>query len=328
MKIFSLIIILIFSSVGFAKAQIGGENIYPFLRLCISGNYASLGGFVPSADFRGVNSVKANPALLDSLDDKTLSLNYISYLADIKYGSFSYAGKIKNAIILAGGIDFFDYGDFLMTDISANELGHFTCKDHVFFFSAAKNLMKNFSLGLDAKTIFSKLEQYRSSALCFDFGCVYNIENKKLTIGFTAKNFGFKLKSYTNSDLEKLPIELRLSVSKQLLYAPIKFSVTAHNLQKPKLDDDFFTSVADHFIISLEVFPQGVFSVKAGFNFLTHNDLYVSGMSPFPGFSFGADLRLKKFSVQYSRQCIAFSQNSNLFTAEIFFSSIPKRKSL
>ena len=117
------------------------------------------------------------------------------------------------------------------------------------------------------------------------------------------------------------------AVSKQLLHAPLKFSLTAHNLQQPKLDKTPLTSFADHFIVSLELFPEGVFSVKTGFNFLSHNDMYISGMSPFPGFSLGADLRLKRFSVQYSRQCIAFSQNSNLFTAEIFFSSTPKRQS-
>ncbi|MBO7568536.1 MAG: hypothetical protein J6T60_15730 [Bacteroidales bacterium] len=40
-------------------------------------------------------------------------------------------------------------------------------------------------------------------------------------------------------------------------------------------------------------------------------------ISVFPGFSFGGDVRLKSFSVQYSRQCVSPAASANMFTVEL-----------
>ena len=52
-------------------------------------------------------------------------------------------------------------------------------------------------------------------------------------------------------------------------------------------------------------------------NVMAHNDLYVTDGSVFPGFSFGVDVRLKRFSVQYSRQCVSPAASANMFTVEL-----------
>ena len=298
-------------------AQLGGESVFPFLNLNMSSNYAALGGFVPAAKIKGANSLTSNPALIDTLDNMSVALNFISYVDDINYGSILYSGKICEKTMLSGYVEFFDYGDFLLTDEAANELGNFTCKDHVFAVSSSREIFKNFRAGITMKSVFSKMETYFSNGLCFDLGLLYIFDSQKLTFGFTAMNLGFQLKTYTENTREKLPADLRFSVSKTLEHAPLRFSLTAHNIQKPKLDDDFFTSFADHFIISAELFPEKTVSLKGGFNFLAHNDLYISEMSPFPGFSFGIDVRIKRFSIQYSRQCIAFGAASNMISAEV-----------
>ena len=220
--------------------------------------------------------------------------------------------------MLSGYVEFFDYGDFLLTDEAANELGNFTCKDHVFAVSSSREIFKNFRAGATMKSVFSKMETYKSNGLCFDFGLLYILENQKISFALTAMNLGFQIKTYTENTREKLPADLRFSITKMLEHAPFRFSLSAHNLQKPKLDDNFLTSFADHFIISAEILPEKAVSFKGGFNFLAHNDLYISEMSPFPGFSFGIDVRIKRFSIQYSRQCIAFGAASNMISAEIF----------
>lgn len=311
--------------VNFSKAQIGGESIYSFLRLTTSSNYASLGGFSPSVNIKGVNSVFSNPALVDSLDNLSASVNIVAYVAGINYGSVCYGGRVGEEWLLSGALQFVNYGEFSQTDETAADLGTFSCADRVFMVSASRNLSPQIRFGASAKAIFSSLENYRSSGLAFDLGFLYNIDSQKIALALTAQNLGCQLTKYTPGEREKLPFDLLLGFSKTLLHAPFRFSVTVHDLQKPKLDDDFLTSFANHFIVSAELFPEKTVSPKAGFNFQRHNDLYVSGLTPFPGFSVGIDVRLKRFSVQYSRQCLSPAASSNLFTAEIFFSQFAVR---
>jgi hypothetical protein len=71
-------------------AQLGGESVFPFLNLNMSSNYAALGGFVPAAKIKGANSLTSNPALIDTLDNMSVALNFISYVDDINYGSILY----------------------------------------------------------------------------------------------------------------------------------------------------------------------------------------------------------------------------------------------
>jgi|GEM_PF-2667662 len=323
MKFYYVILLLIFNCIS-SFGQVGGESIYSFLRLNMSSNYASLGGFIPSADMRGVNSVFSNPALVDSLDNMSASLNYISYVSDINYGSMLYGAKVGSDLMITGGVEFLNYGDFEELDDVGNQLGTFNCKEHVLFVSFSRNILKNLRFGATFSTIFSHLETYRSFGIVSNLGLIYKIDNQKLTIGFSAMNLGCQLTKYAY-EREKLPLDLRFGISKILLHAPLRFSFTLHDLQCPKLDDDFMRSFVNHIILSTELFPESPVSVKAGFNFQTHNDLYVSDLTPFPGFSFGVDVRLKRFSVQYSRRCLSPAASANFFTAEIFISNFVVR---
>ena len=75
MKHFLLILFFCIKS-SFLIAQVGGESVYTFLKLNMSSNYSALGGFVPSVDIQGANAMTSNPALVDSLDYLTASINY------------------------------------------------------------------------------------------------------------------------------------------------------------------------------------------------------------------------------------------------------------
>ncbi|MCR5453934.1 MAG: type IX secretion system protein PorQ [Bacteroidales bacterium] len=298
--------------------QIGGNSVYPFLGLSTSSNYASIGGACPSVDIEGVNSLTSNPALVDTTDNMAAALNMVSYVADIGYGSALYGGRVGNTM-LTGGAELVNYGDFTMTDESANEIGSFRCRDYMLMASASRHLVDGLPLtaGVSMKTIISSMETYRSTGIAFDVGLRYYIEKEKVTIGLAVLNLGCQLSTYSDNTREKLPLDIRLGISKQLLHAPLRFSLTVHNLQKPKLADDFGRSLANHLIFSAELFPQGVVSLKGGFNVMAHNDLYVTDGSVFPGFSFGVDVRLKRFSVQYSRQCVSPAASANMFTVEV-----------
>jgi hypothetical protein len=301
-----------------AYGQIGGESVYPFLGLSTSSDYASMGGACPSVDVRGVNALTSNPALIDTTDNMYAALNMVSYVADIGYGSAFYGGRVGETM-LTGGAELVNYGEFTLADDAANVLGSFRCKDYMLIASASRHIVDGLPLtaGVSMKAIISSMETYRSTGLAFDFGLRYYFENQKITIAIAALNLGCQLTSYSDNYREKLPFDLRFGISKQLIHAPLRFSLTAHNLQKPKLADDFGRSLANHLTFSAELFPQGVVSLKGGFNVMAHNDLYVTDGSVFPGFSFGVDVRLKRFSVQYSRQCVSPAASANMFSVEV-----------
>lgn len=301
-----------------AYGQIGGESVYQFLGLSTSSNYASMGGACPSVDVAGVNSLTSNPALIDTTDNLSAALNMVSYVADIGYGSAFYGGRAGRTMI-SGGAELVNYGEFALTDDAANQLGTFRCRDYMLVASASRHIVDSLPLtaGISMKTIISQMETYRSSGLAFDLGLRYYFEKQKITIAFAALNLGWQLTTYSDNSHEKLPLDLRLGISKQLLHAPLRLTLTVHDLQKPKLADDFGRSLANHLTFSAELFPQGVVSLKGGFNVMAHNDLYVTDGSVFPGFSFGVDVRLKRFSVQYSRQCVSPAASANMFTLEV-----------
>ncbi|MBQ4406681.1 MAG: type IX secretion system protein PorQ [Bacteroidales bacterium] len=308
-----------------ASGQIGGESVYPFLGLSTSSDYASMGGACPSVDVAGVNSLTSNPALVDTTDNLAAALNMVSYVAGIGYGSALFGGRVGKMMV-SGGAELVNYGEFALTDEAANELGTFRCRDYMLVASAARHIWDSLPLtaGVSMKSIISKMETYHSTGIAFDFGVRYYIEKQKITIGVAVLNLGCQLTTYSDNTREKLPLDIRLGISKQLLHAPLRFTLTVHDLQMPKLDDDFGRSLANHLTFSAELFPQGVVSLKGGFNVMAHNDLYVTDGSVFPGFSFGVDVRLKRISVQYSRQCISPAASANMFTVELMIGKMTR----
>ena len=325
MKKYFVVIAFLFCAVV-AQGQIGGESVYQFLGLSTSSDYASMGGACPSVDIAGVNALTSNPALVDTTDNMYAALNMVSYVADIGYGSVFYGGKVGRTMV-SGGAELVNYGDFTLTDETANELGTFSCHDYLLVASASRHIIDNLPLtaGVSMKTIISSMETYRSTGMAFDIGLRYYIEKQKITIALAALNLGWQLTTYSDNTRESLPADIRLGISKQLLHAPLRFTLTVHDLQKPKLADEFGRSFANHLIFSAELFPQGVVSLKGGFNVMAHNDLYVTDGSVFPGFSFGVDVRLKRFSVQYSRQCVSPAASANMFTVEVAVGKMIKK---
>lgn len=298
--------------------QTGGQSVYPFLQLSTSSNYASLGGFSPSVHIPGPNAVTSNPALPDSASNISAALNMVSYVAGIRYGSAFYTGRLGK-FMLTGGAQLIHYGDFSLTDEAANELGTFQCRDMMTMMSLSRPILPNLTAGITAKYINSDMETYHSQGLAVDMGFFSGFDEGRTSLALTIYNLGSQITTYSTTR-ESLPLDIRLGVSRKLQYAPLRFTATVHSLNHPRLHDDFLTSLADHFILSAELFPEGVVSLKGGFNVLAHNDLYVSGASPFAGFSFGIDVRLKRFSIQYSRQCISPAASANMLSMEVFIS--------
>ncbi|MCQ2975983.1 MAG: type IX secretion system protein PorQ [Bacteroidales bacterium] len=303
-------------------SQIGGEYVYTFMNIPMGGNNAALGGGGICSGNQGVNYLFSNPAMIDSSMNKNIAVNYVDYISDIHFGSFAFTYHLLKNWNFSTGVLFANYGTFESTNEAGIQSGTFYAKDQAIYLSVSRNIIKNLDVAISLKTIFSHLETYKSWGIAFDFGLHYYLPQLGINIGGVVKNLGFQIKPYTNSNREKLPLNIQIGASKILNHAPLQFLLIFNNLQHPQLSDEFSQSLANHLILGLELFPKSTVSVKAGMNILQHNELRVSSTSPFPGFSFGADVKLKRFSVQYSRACYSAAASINMFTVEVFLSKI------
>ena len=204
MKIFLTILTTIIT-VFAVSAQNGGESVYTFLKLPVSGNSTALGGASIAAGNLGANYLFTNASMIDSTYDRYASLNYADYIADINFGSAAYAAKINNLWSVAGGVLFMHYGSFDYADEAGILGGTFSAKDCAIYCAAIRQITKDLRASVTTKAIFSHLERYRSWGIAFDFGVVYNLDNIGVTIAATANNVGFQCSPYTGSNREPLP---------------------------------------------------------------------------------------------------------------------------
>ena len=76
------------------KAQ-ESQTVYNFLRLPVSAHAAALGGYNITIIEDDPTLVFHNPALLASVSDKTINLNYMNYMSGVNVASASFNRIVK-----------------------------------------------------------------------------------------------------------------------------------------------------------------------------------------------------------------------------------------
>jgi hypothetical protein len=329
-----------------ACAQLGGRTSFGFLRVPAHARAAALGGINVSLADRDVNMGVNNPALLDSGMHNLLAFNFVPYYADISYGSLSYARHLGRTGIWGVGMQYMNYGNIPLTDEAGNELGTFRASD--FAFTLTKSHKKgNFTLGAGLKMVGSSIETYSAYALLADVGVVFKHPANDWTIAWAAKNFGVRLGNYTPWDQPDLPFDVQIGTSFKPKFMPVRFSITAHHLQrfdiayqdpnrKGTLDANgneikeeigFADKLARHFVIGTELLLHRNVHLRAGYNHLINRELSLENASGGAGFSFGAMVRAKAFEVAFSRMIYHTAGGRNTFTLICDTSRLMKKKS-
>lgn len=285
-------------------SQSGGESTYQFLNNPISARSAGLGGKVISLKNGDLGAVEDNPALLDSNLVKNLSLNYINFISDINYGYVGYANTIKKWGVVSAGLQYMNYGDFIRADHTGNQLGEFTAAEYALNVSYAKQFDSTFSVGSTLKHIFSDLDSYQSFGVAIDMGGYYRARNGLFSAGLVFSNIGSQLVTYTENNKERLPFRIDLGITQKLGHAPLRLSFTARNLESiGTLDGIEFSSnnLLNHVVIGVEILPSDNFFVVIGYNQKRRQDLKIDSKPGLSGISFGAGLKISKFSISFSR---------------------------
>ena len=234
-SIYILFFLVLLSVSSEAQIDGAGSSVFHFLGLPASSRLNALGGENVSIADGDVSMSVMNPALLTSQTDKVLQLNYAYYLAGSMFGSAMYGHNYKDNYF-AASVHYLDYGKMSYADENGNLLGGtFSAKDVCINLTYARQLGPYFRVGSTIKPVFSVYESYSSFALGADVGGHYQTKDSLFQMGLVLRNIGWQLKGFYEEDwgqhTEMLPLNLELGMSLRLAHAPIRLSLTMHNLQ-------------------------------------------------------------------------------------------------
>ena len=294
------------------QAQIkgAGSSVFNFLNLPVSSRLNALGGENVAIADDDISMAFVNPALLTPHTDKVLQLNYAYYLAGTMFGSVMYGHNYKENYF-AAGIHYLDYGQMQYADEMGNLLGTtFTAKDICVNLMYARQLGPMFRIGATIKPIFSVYEQYTSFALGADVGGHFQTTDSLFQMGLTLRNIGWQLKAFYEEDFgqhtEMLPLNLELGMSLRLAHAPLRFSMTAHNLQRwdiaPREQNvKWYDMLFRHTIWAIDIVPKSEkFYLTVSYNHRRQAEMTINDVRSMAGFAFGAGVKIYKFRLGFA----------------------------
>ncbi|XCF05301.1 type IX secretion system protein PorQ [Tamlana crocina] len=320
-----------------AWAQVGGEHTYQFLNLVSSPRQAALGGKVLTNVDYDVTQALFNPATINIEMDNQLALNYTSYLGGIGYGTAAYAYTVdRRTQTFHGGITYINYGSFEGYDEDGNSTGTFSGSETALSLGYATQIgYSNFYFGGNLKLITSKLEQYGSFGTAVDLGLIYINEYLDFNAALVVRNLGSQITTYAGLN-EPLPFEVAFGMSQLMENVPIRWHVTLDNLQEwpisrpnpARTTSDlsgnsteekigFIGQVIRHTIVGAEIFPEGGFNIRLGYNFRRGEDLRILDQRNFSGLSAGISIKMNKMRFSYTHAKYTSAANSNFFGLQI-----------
>jgi len=345
-KQFSLVVLAVLFIQTNSYAQLGGSKSFAFLQLPASAKITALGGYTSITSETDLASVTQNPSLLNYRMDNVWSLNICNYFQDIQYGHIATAFNVKDVGMFGLGVNYVNYGSFVLRDDIGNDLGSFKATENTFNISYS-NKFRQFRYGATTKLLFSNLAEYRSTGLALDLGGSYTDSASGLGLSFSLLNVGSQVKTYTG-ETESIPFEARFAVSKRLKHAPFRFTLTLHNLQKFDLTYDDALSGSNqidlstglpikqnytitdklmrHVALGTELLFSENFNVRFGYNHQLRRELGIEEKPGTVGFSWGFGLRVKKISFSYGMAKYHLAGNTNMFSLSVNPSDFYRKK--
>lgn len=155
-----------------ASAQ-ESQTEYNFLRLPVSAHAAALGGDNITIIEDDEALIFNNPALLSSVSDKTINLNYMNYMSGVNTASAAFNRVVKEKASWAVSAQFMSYGTMKEMDENNTQTGEFSAKDIAFAGYFSYMLSNRLAGGITAKFITSYIGNYNSIGMGVDLGLNY-----------------------------------------------------------------------------------------------------------------------------------------------------------
>ena len=282
------------------------QEVYSFLRLPVSAHVAALGGDNITINDNDPTLIFHNPALIAGVTDKSLNLNYMTYMEGCKTASASFVKSYKERATWGVSAQYMDYGKMKQTTAENIEQGEFSAKDIALAGTFTYLLGNKVSGGITARFISSTIGNYSSAAVAIDLGINYLNEETGLSLSAVAKNLGGQVKAYED-EFERIPLDLQIGITKRLIGSPLRLSATLTRL------NNWDQGLIKHLAIGGDLLLGTQFYVSAGYNFRRSSEMKIndgeSESNHGAGLSLGGGIQLQRFklNVGYAKYHVSAS---------------------
>ena len=289
---------------------------YNFLRLPVSAHAAALGSESVTLVDDDESLIFGNPALLCNVSDKSLLLNYMTYMEGSNTLSAAFNRVLGEKAAVAVAAQYFNYGEMKEVDENNNIKGDFSAKDISINGYFSYVLANNLTGGIAAKVITSYIGDYNAMAMGVDLGLNYADSESGWSLGVAVKNLGGQLDAF-DDNYEKMPVDVVAGVTKQLPHTPFRFSFTMSDLNH--LDYKF----KNHVAAGVDILLSETIWVGGGYNFRRAEEMSMGEgdeeSSHGAGLSFGAGINLNRFKLNMAYGKYHVSSSSLLINASFVF---------
>ncbi len=345
----AVLLLSVLCSSIFCRAQIGGNSTYKFLSLSPDARVTSLGGTNISILDHDVNTFFVNPASLNRRANTQASFGTVVYPGGVNFGNVAYGRRFDKVPGSFGfGLQYIAYGKFKETDEAANIIGNFSAGEMCLYAGYGYQFGKLFSVGANAKFVYSQLGAYSSVGLATDLAVMINDTAHNVTASIVAKNLGGQLKTYNKGVRENAPFDLQAGLSFGFKGVPFRIHATFHHLTQwdirydnpaDAVNDELFSDSSDakpkkyiadklfrHVIIGVEFNIKKIVRLDVAYNHLRQQELKLATKRGVPGLSFGIGVRIRQFDFSYGFQPLAQGQVMNHFTFTVYTAGFVKKK--
>ena len=303
MKVRPFLFLILFVGALSSSAQESG-SVFNFLSLGSSSHANALGGRNISLIEDDASLILQNPALLASVSDKSINLNFLTYMQGSKMGSAAFVKTSSDRGTWGATAQFLGYGNMKETLETGESIGEMGALDMALSGMYCYELTSHWAGGVAGKFIYSKYGTYNSVGLAIDLGINYFDLAKDFSMSFVAANLGGQVKAF-GDEHESIPFNLQWGITKGIAHAPIRVSVTLTDLThwdknyyyNPEGETSFGRVLMNHLNIGADLLPSKNLYVAIGYNFRRASELKAAGATHAAGLTLGAGLLLKKFKL-------------------------------
>ena len=287
---------------------------YNFLRLPVSAHAAALGSDNISIIEDDPSLMFHNPALLSSVSDESLNLNYMNYMEGANAASASFSKIVKEKATIGVMAQFLDYGKMKEVDEHNVQTGEFSAKDIAIASALSYQLGTNIVGGITARLITSYIGDYNAFAMGVDLGVNYYDPEKEWSVSATVKNLGGELDAF-EEEYNKLPLDLQIGASKRLIGSPLRLSATLVDMNH--LNKKFI----HHLVAGADIILSPQIYLAVGYNFRRASEMEIvsndeeRGSSHGAGLSLGGGIQLDRFKLNVAYGKYHVSSHSLLISA-------------
>ena len=325
---FAILIFLVFD----VRAQFGG---FQSVNAPFGARNAALGGQVVSLSDGDLMQFTHNPAVLDSVQETDLGVNFSPYFAGIYSFSGAYQAGIKKIGKLAMAVTYLNYGNFSETLDNGDEVGTFHAQDYVIALGKSHQVGP-FTLGANLKYAYSGVAGYSTSIAMMDLGGVYRSPVADFTVGIVFRNFGWVIHDVTGTADSSVPFDVQISTSVKPEHMPFRFSVSLHHLASKNLyfenseqiSSSRVVEIADQLLRRVNVGTELIIHKNVqflfGYSHLVRQELKLSQSGYGAGISYGFLIGIRNFKLRYAHASYHAAGGTDFFSIQTSINSFRK----